>query len=370
MVVLLVVVYVLVQISCIKASDEFLYPVALCNDEAGKECVLVMHQQDAFPQLEVWAWDALTGHAAKLLPSYFTPTGITVLPDGTGFSFIDNDVIRIKFFKKRSVVTIETSYALSHISPISWRSSQESGYFHARQEGCSTYGIFSVTTKGDCASCVHDTASDALYPSCPDATCVFYIRRSFSENKPSYAVVAQSLTNKESVQEMYQQTEPLICLTMVSSSQGFVLTHPACLDQKTLYIPFKYYELRQRHDGSWQHRERFSFSLPTSLLQAAFSSVQENSNTFLYESILPLLPRITASTFYYVSADPLSGKLLAYACSRADGQINQLASEQRLYFTPFPLQSNIFYGGLCTKNSITYNDQGQVCFLLLKSFLN
>lgn len=367
--VVLLMAYLLVQISCINAS-EFLYPLALCKDDTGHEFVLVMHQQTTVPQLEIWAWDALTGQAAKLLPSYFTPTGVSVVPDGTGFSFIDNDVIRIKLFKKRSVIRVETFSPLSHISPISWTPAQEKGYFHARQAGNSTYGIFSVTTKGDCVACVQDRRFDALYPSCPDATCIFYIQRSFSENKPSYAVVAQSLTHTESVQEIYQQTEPLIFLTMVNSTQGFVIAHPACLDQKTLYIPFKYYELRQRHDGSWKHSERFSFSLPTNLLQATFGIVQESAYPFLYESILPLLPRITTTILYYVSVDPVNGKVLPYAYSMADEQVTQLATEQALYFTPFPWQSSLFYGGPCTSQSFVDNDKGQVCFFLLKSSLN
>lgn len=360
--------------SCV-CPCEFLYPVATYRDLAGTTKILVSYQR-SLTNLELWSWDPLTCRGIRLLPAHFTPAGVRMLPNDIGFSFIDNDTIRIKQFEKRSVLTIDT-FNLSNMGLIWWDNSNELGYFHAKDTAC--YSIFSLTMQGDIACCIQDTLSDCMYPCCVDST-LFYIQR-LVENKTNYRIVEQSPTeinsfNKTIIADF--QDRPIIFLTMLNNTKGFVVEHAAEIDTSEVVVKFAYYCLEKMDQDHWKVEHLFSFSLPTHLLLKATNLDSDSPDTCLYESVLPLLPKIKESRediiVYYVDTDLKTGLLIPYRYGVLTHKKNrELLDQTYAVFVPLPYKSTLLYGGPCTdyKNNSAcftyYDEEDEFCISFLKS---
>src|SRR5579872_7448020 len=122
------------------ASHEYLYPVAAYKTPEGASRLLLLYQKSS-ANIELWEWDPITKHANKALPASHTPAGVRMLPDNSGFSFIDEDRIRIKKFTKRSAKTLELREPLHSLGPVTW-AEDGTGYFHA--QGKKNFCIFGI----------------------------------------------------------------------------------------------------------------------------------------------------------------------------------------------------------------------------------
>lgn len=270
----------------VTSCGEFLYPVASYTDPEQQTKLLVLYQKTD-KHTELWSWDPVTRVAAKMLPSSFSPAAVALLPEDKGFSFIDNGRIRIKEFAKRSARSIETPPGVSNIGPISWYRNGV-GYFHALERRA--YAIFSITPHGDIGPCARQANSDCMYPACVDTT-LFYIERTHQTNY-HYCIIEQTDTNKKICVDFDQR--PIIFLTMIDNDQGFVIEHPPQRDTTVSTITFLYHQLvRDSSLATWRTNYLFSFSIPYDLLDTT-------RDTSLYESIMPLLPRLCGSIIYYV----------------------------------------------------------------------
>ena len=65
-----------------------------------------MHQTEA-QETRLWSLNSVTNQYEQLLSSQYNPIGVQLLPDKSGFSFLDNGLIKVKNFLKRSPKTIE-----------------------------------------------------------------------------------------------------------------------------------------------------------------------------------------------------------------------------------------------------------------------
>lgn len=99
-------------------SCEFLYPVAVTKKN-NKTQVYVLHQK-SINNIELLIWDPETKICSNGLLSSYTPAALKILPNGDGFSFIDDGRIRIKNFDKRSPKSIDIYEPLYDISQINW----------------------------------------------------------------------------------------------------------------------------------------------------------------------------------------------------------------------------------------------------------
>ena len=85
--------------SCAK---EFLYPVGY---HPVQNKVFVIYQKNS-SHLELWEWDPFTHYSYQILFSRYSPAGFTFLPDYSGFSFIDDGLLKVKQLIKGSPRTI------------------------------------------------------------------------------------------------------------------------------------------------------------------------------------------------------------------------------------------------------------------------
>src|SRR5690606_3475103 len=102
-------------------SKEYLYPVAHLSDY---KTIFLIHQKYNY-SIELLIWDCETNQIQEGLWSLFNPAGFQLLPDESGFSFIDNGRLRIKYFNKRSPKVIDFDNYFYNMSLINWINSDE-----------------------------------------------------------------------------------------------------------------------------------------------------------------------------------------------------------------------------------------------------
>lgn len=329
---------------------EFLYPVAMYTDTEADHTqkLLVLHQKTG-TIMELWSWDPMTHIADKMLPSSFCPAGVALLPSNKGFSFIDNGRIRIKEFIKRSARSIDIPYGVSALGPVTWHANGL-GYFHALRNG--HYALFSITVSGDVDCCLARSKTDCLYPSWFKES-LFYVERTDSQQFACrYRIVEQSAAtdNSDPLRALCVDfgNRPIICLNMIGANEGFFLEHAPKIDTTATTVTFLYYQLTRIDKNSWHINHLFSFSIPATLLDNA-------SDTHVYESILPLVPRIYGSTVYYVDGDALRLSVCSYNLVTHKKKSGVSPYNSALSFVPIRCNSLLFFGGRIQPDAIETN---------------
>jgi hypothetical protein len=290
-----------------------------------------------------------------MLPASFSPAGVRMLPDNTGFSFIDNGRIRIKEFIKRSARSVDIQESVSNIGLITWGG--DYGYFHAKEY--QSYRIFSITPAGDTTLCVTRAKTDCMYPVSVEGV-LFYIERTLHEASPTsseyqYRIIEQKLDHQsDQVVCADFQNRPIIFLTMVTAHEGFVVEHPAHLDADEDIMTFSYHQIIRDYTNRWHKNLLFSFTLPGLLLL-------NTSESRVYESIIPLLPRVIGNMIYYVTSFRGHGyttvTLSTYnRITQKKENIFTPASRFDCPFVPFCGNFRIVCGGLVDRSS--YKNSG------------
>lgn len=345
----------------VKAVYEYLYPVA-----AVSGLTMVMHQ-DQHGKLNLLSWDQKTGVQNVLLPSYYCPAGVRILPCNNGFSFVDNERIRVKLFTQRSPASYDYAYPLHSLAAPVW-SADGMGYYTACYRG--HYGIFTISIddkEGDCI--LTDAARDYLYPQCLDGT-LYCIERNLTCSPAHYAIKSMPIVHKNSSHDVYdierlifEEDEapgvrsstmlttvldfgqmPVMHLVMVDQTFGWVIGLPSDLDGSLL--TFACYCLHQLPSG-WHSAYAFSFSLPRELIFG------DSATGRLYESLDPLLPRYMRDHLYYCSADA-SGFTGIYRYNKQSHVCERVTPPCELHlFCPLDLGKIIVYGGRVLRDSLS-----------------
>src|SRR5436190_5358846 len=290
--------YLFLCVCTITHSHYFLYPVASLHN--GKTILFI--KQNSKDNIELIIWDNTTKHAEKGLWSLFNPAGIQILPDETGFSFIDNGRLRIKYFDKRSPKTIEFDPYVYHIHTIHWINSLEC-YFSAKSTN-NLFAVFHCCIDGTTYCLASDEQCHCMYPQ-KIQNQLFFIKK-----KPDKTwSIAQTYYDKNSSNphiEIINFDNPIIFLQMVSEAEGFVIQHQKKIDPQQHIISFNYYYINKKH-GKWSKKRLFSFEIPSFLLMS-------DNDRCLYESLLPLIPRIIDKTIYFVDSSKNQNNRLELFC--------------------------------------------------------
>lgn len=349
----------LLTISFTVQTTEYVYPVSVLDHNT-----ILLIQQKMVDNIVLWIWNNKTNTLKSGLLSRFNPANLCLLPDKSGFSFIDNGLLKIKLFYKRSPKTIPLDEPLYDIAMVQWI---DNYYCYTSAKNDNYFGIFQLSIKGDVDCIVKIPFADCLYPQKIDDL-LFYIERKKNNYRImsiSYPNIPQNnnfdettdfdmkvekiierqtkkeienrVINKQLILDFKRQ--PIAFLHMISDNEGFVLEYDSYIDEKDDTILFSYLHLTKSGD-SWHYNQLFSFSIPTLLLLT-------NSPTRLYESILPLLPRHINNTIYYV--DSLQQKYLNIFCY----DLNHNKIEQKTfsgkkgksYFSPFLVDGQLIFGG-------------------------
>ena len=278
----------------IMPAVEYIYPVASLGNGTT---ILYIHQYCS-TKIELFKWDTKTNHTEQILWSIFNPAGLQLLPDNSGFSFIDNGRLRIKLFQRRSPKAIDFDDPLFNINALHWID-EHSCYCSA--QSTDNFALFELYDDGTMQCLVEEKGKDYMYPQKVGEQ-LFYIERCAAEDASDalhYHIIRSSYPNNNlclTATELIADFDntPIIFLTMLSDTEGFVVEHAQSIDSDSLTTHFSYHQIIKEGDV-WCKNLLFSFTIPCNLLL--------NDKQRLYESILPLLPRVTNNKVYFVNCD-------------------------------------------------------------------
>jgi hypothetical protein len=375
------------------ALAEYVYPVAAASEQE----VYVLYQK-SIDHIELWLWNSITKKASKALLSTFSPAGLQLLPDGSGFSFIDNDRIRVKMQGRRQPRAVGFYEPIYDISLIHWID-HEAFYFSAKEKD--HYTIFHGTIYGTCHRIISIKHGDCMYPQLRGSD-LYFIER---DDNNDYAIVSipypiipheecvpctDPAQFEERVKAVMQERgevahrsyadpskrslvadfgkHPIAFLRMYSDTFGIVIEYPQAVNRSDAFIPFTCHAL-EHINNAWQTRALFSFDISTQLLMTG-------SPDRLYESILPLLPRFDGKeTIFFVNTNKFRSGMNIHEFRLDARSIAERANNDEnrgLFFSPLCSKFGNWYGGMLTMTDGLSSDQvcmyfdadGDVCFNL------
>ena len=358
-----------VHLTTLGAPVEFLYPIGNLQRE-GQEEMCVIYQKNS--SLELWFWSPESKLATKGLLSSFTPAGVKILPNHEGFSFVDNDRIRIKMLNKRSPQTLDF-YGPYDLSIIHWIDNH-SLFFSAKERN--HFNLFHGTRGGDLWRLTASTHCHYLYPQKVHDTFFFIIENEngtttickapyplhlIEKKEPTtrkkgdvlkvlledtYPQAFSPFIAQDSIEKLveFEEGTTVAFLKMENQENGFFLEHPRSVDRTDEKTTFSYHKLFKKQDG-WHTKRLFSFDLPISLIMT-----KRKTETRLYESILPLLPfHDEIENFIYFSHLDEQGALNVFCYDPNTEKITQKTLSTmpgEIYFPPRRYKNNLYCGGL------------------------
>ncbi len=339
-------------------SNQYLYPVAVIDQQVY--CIF----QSSPEIITLLVWDRENNELIPGLLSRYMPAGFTLLPDNSGYSFLDNGIIRVKTIIKRSPQSLEFLVPIYDMQVPSWIT-QYTGYFAAKVR--ENYGIFQFDTDANLAGLLLNSKKDFLYPVKIEDS-LFYIERikrglgyqfrlmnikypdTVCMRQDDEMIAFESILDDQSAQEILDfHNEPIAFLRMIDAHTGYLLSYPAEIDQDATHIMCSYYLLTRKN--SWHEVRLFDFVIPTSLLF-------RNSDDRLFESILPLLPRHLGNAIYFAdcsSSENFNVNLFVYYPE--SDTINQLTfanAPGEHYFAPILVDSQLYCGGSGYENELYF----------------
>lgn len=265
-------------------AAEYIYPVASLNDNI----ILYIYQNSPYA-IQLFQFNIVTNDSEQILWSLFKPAQVQLLPNNQGFSFIDNGRLRIKSFEKRSPKTVDFHEPIFNINGLRWID-EHTCYCSAEYNN--HWSLFQLQDNGKVDYLVCSQDEDCVYPQKVDEK-LFYIEcKKNRSNNFNYAIM-QTIYDKQVTPEciMSFYDESIIFLYMLSENEGFVIGYEKEHKEADLAHFFYYHLVHEKK--IWHKNFIFSFSIPTYLFLG-------NKEDRLFESIIPLLPRIIDNKIYFV----------------------------------------------------------------------
>lgn len=283
-------------------STFYRYPVATLDENN----IIVIEQVDP-NNLEVLLYNKQEHYYTKLLNSWFFPSDVQMLPDQSGFSFIDRGQFRIKFFDKKRPHTIAFPIDLFSIHNTSWVQDNQclftakmNNYFHTFLLDLSSQEpqIFCFADFGKKVHCIYpQKINQTLFVIVKDQENMHSIVK--TDWRPE--LVAADLNSDALVLQLCikPQKEPLCFLHMVSDFQGYAIQLE---EQKNdgFCLYFTCCQISQISDNVWQKQPLLFFKIPITMIMG-------NSKERLFESLFPLLPVYTAKSIVFTTYDESIG---------------------------------------------------------------
>jgi len=306
------------------------------------DTIALVHQV-SLESTELYIQDLRTNSAAPALHSRFMPTHIALLPTGDGFSFLDNGIVRIKYFHKRSPKSIEFSSPLRAINSMVWGTNM---HMYISAKYLDHYGLYDATINGDVQRILSREHTDFLFPQKINNH-LFFIARSINQDIYSYAIAKVNHFKAETERVIADfGNQPIAFLAMDTDSKGFVVTHPPYLSAHSENVLFSYYcifedknvpsqENLDNYRG-WHVQKLFDFSIPTKLLVT-------NNQSGLFEHIFP--KKYDNDIFF---SHAINGTLVLFKYSLLSGQYYQMTtcrSPEDHAFSPLKVGNIIYYSG-------------------------
>ena len=317
----------------LEAAMGFCYPVASVNQDS-----FLLIYQKSLGDLELWRYFPATKELNKCLDWRFVPLGLKVLPDQSGFSFVDAGRLRIKRFIMRSPKTIDFDLPVYGVSELNWLDLQTC-YFSAKQHGDSDYfAIFKGdVTKTHLVCWYQWPESDCLCPVVLDQQ-LFYVARDGHDRATQIRVL--DLTQRRLSPELILNCnfQQIINLQMLNSTSGFYVEHMPYLREEIGLVSFICHVFSKTKN--WQEIGQFKFQIPRHYLLG-----EERAQ----ESIGIFLPRVQKTLLYFADFKQNQFGITTTSINSYDlitGKIQQIleASPGETIFAPLIYQDRLYYG--------------------------
>ncbi len=322
---------------------EYVYPIALLDQSH-----LLVLQQIAIDDIQLWVWDMKSHTAYKELNSLYLPFGVQILPGNTAYSFIDRGRLKIKSFNKRTPKTIEFDESIYAISCLKWIN-DDMCYFAAKYKGFFRVFLCEIADHKVTLSALHDLNKpfNFTYP-CKIEEELFYIVNDHDRydirkclwKKQENLTCAQTYHEESCV--VTGRSNQLCFLHMYDAKNGFVLE---LIDTSDTMVYFSCLKISQSDKCNWDVEQLFDFKLPKDLI---FGFDQAR----LYESIYPFLPQYFKDFLFFTDFDESYKGCQIYQFNYKTKEVFRINStplqdvtvEPVHCFSPLLYQNTIFYG--------------------------
>ncbi len=264
-------------------SEQFVYPVTDIDDDY----FFVLYQKSV-DDIELWLCNKKTSTAISQALNFMSlPSQIKILPDKSGFSFVDKGRIRIKKFSKRTSKVIDIAEPIDSIMSMSWID-DEKFYFSGKYGR--TFGIFvcNAVQGAEISTLMHDDKHDYVYPNkiCDLLFCI-------QKDRLQEHVIVKVDFLSENKEVIFKSEYPICFLNMQNASEGFFLEYRQN-DSDVLDFSCNKITLL---DNGWRVEHLFDFSLPIEYLIGS-------SDKRVYESMVPFLPNYSeGESIYFVDTN-------------------------------------------------------------------
>lgn len=300
----------------------FIYPVAfdhLTNN------LYILYQKNNNHR-ELWQHDIINKAKKLILGAPYFPAYVAVIPGEQSLSFIDNDIIKIKQFHKRSAHVIDLTIPLYNFSQLHWIDDE---HCYASAQLRDQFGIFEIHSDGNVRTIIHDDYCDYLLPQKKDAI-LFCVQR--NRKKGYHAILKIDYFKQEKPYSIYFTQDAIADVSMIDQNLGFFITYNA--QENVKMVNFSCYMLMHKNNV-YEDRFLFNFSLPLFFIQS------------LPEALYLYAPHYSQCEqgLYYV--DFFNNFLQIFYYDIIDKSTHMVTKGNANSCSPFVVDNRLFVGKFC-----------------------
>jgi hypothetical protein len=321
-------------------SFEYFYPVGNLDHEN----FLVLHQK-SIEDLELWMVNATLGICTKELSAFFLPSHVKLLPDKTGFSFIDRGSIRIKKFNKRAVQTLALEPATTSIISMDWIDQNQ--FYCTAQVGAKFALLVGSIQEGQAK----------LLPIAQAQTCDFLYPIPIShgwlcitKNSNNLYGICKIKTDGHEPEIIISSQESPLCFLHAGTDEKFYvleLINVQAHNQNCLLLCCCMFSSQ---NSSWEKTKLFEFRLAKKLLMGT-------DDQRVFESIYPFLPRYFDDYIFFMDMQNDQDFCQIKSFNTQTKTIKTLSEQQNQHiFSPVLIEHILYCGFSVSKNPPIFSE--------------
>lgn len=251
----------------INIKSNLIYPVNILEED-GKNKLFVIYQKN-INEKELWSIDTTNKKVEKNISFFLCPLAIKILPGNIGFSFINNNKLKIKYFHKRSVKSIQFDDVLNDFTDLEWINDKVC-YFSAKRYNRNVIMIYNID--GHNLKIIEENNfGESLKPQKFENK-LFYIVRSdklysifrtnflnpFEEDDQNNKII--EFKEEDNLAKIIDfQEKPIVFLKVFSKESGFFAKIENFLEDENVYT-ISYNKFTQK-DLNWDVEKLFTFKI-------------------------------------------------------------------------------------------------------------
>jgi hypothetical protein len=347
------------------AYEQIIYPIAA----DGQKIYAIYHKKNK--QREIWTYDLQKKEAFKTLFSNYAPSAVKLLPNLAGFSFIQDDQLRVKYFHKRSPKTVAFNLSLKDLHSVEWLDTLQC-FFSARRLHKNLIMIGEIN-QAEAHVIMEDFLGDALFPQ-KIVDNLYYVRRVNDRHSVIKTKFLNPFENEDAqvVLDFLQDEDDLLLFDAGTCQiAGFKMADQNCGYLVIMHdnlsgglIKFSYHKICYNQTRAfpdpvlaknWQKKHLFDYVLDNKLVSDSTNQPEQIVEIFWPEHCLVVdsSTNITTENIFFTS-NASNGTMNIFKYDLVSGQVSQLtnAADGEHVLRPILVGNKIYYGQ-CFKSSET-----------------